>query len=224
MDLIYSGNWSSQFNTDKSYLKNMKPYWMTLAILTVLAKGDFHATLSYSCRDGEGKAGIGMEGGEVPATSSTVTVFPASLQLHCLPFTWWELFTEGSINGWWFYLTVKCKTERETDVQMMKGFLDCSSLSPVPSCQKQATIQNKMSKKVNCCQLGKKSINRQLLPNINIIKTQNLHIFGMLRVRKQKGKSKKWRFLQHYWFSYTAWYKCKKHKHSILNKHIRKHQ
>lgn len=92
---------NKQSNWPKSYLENMETYWTTLAILAVLTKGNFHTAFSWSCRNGEGKAGIDMEGGEVPATSSTLPIFPASMQLHCLPFTCWEFFTEGSICGWW---------------------------------------------------------------------------------------------------------------------------
>lgn len=79
MDLFHLQESTNLTDWGKSYLEDMKPYWTTLAILTVLAEGDFHAALFCSCRDGEGKAGIGMEGVEVPATSSTLAIFPASL-------------------------------------------------------------------------------------------------------------------------------------------------
>lgn len=63
--------WQMRNQTNrKSYLENMKTYWTTLAIQAVLTEGDFHTAFARSCRNGEGKAGIGMEGGEVPATSS----------------------------------------------------------------------------------------------------------------------------------------------------------
>lgn len=89
------------FPTAVRYLENMETYWTTLAIQAVLTEGDFHTAFPWSCRNWEGKAGIGMEGGEVPATSSIQPILPASMQLHCLPFTSWEFFTEGSIHGWW---------------------------------------------------------------------------------------------------------------------------
>lgn len=99
---LHTWQMSNQTDPKKSYLENMETYRTTLAILAVLTEGNFHTAFSWSCRNGEGKAGIDMEGGEVPATSSTLPVFPASMQLHRLPFTCWEFFTEGSICGWWF--------------------------------------------------------------------------------------------------------------------------
>lgn len=99
---LHTWQMSNQTDPKKSYLENMETYRTTLAIFAVLTEGNFHTAFSWSCRNGEGKAGIDMEGGEVPATSSTLPVFPASTQLHRLPFTCWEFFTEGSICGWWF--------------------------------------------------------------------------------------------------------------------------
>lgn len=91
---------ANQQTGHRSYLENMETYRTTLAILAVLTEGNFHTAFSSSCRNGEGKAGIDIEGGEVPATSSTLPSFPASVQLHCLPFTRWEFFTESSVGGW----------------------------------------------------------------------------------------------------------------------------
>lgn len=98
---------------NKSHLEDMKTYWTTLAVLAVLTEGDFHTAFSWSCRNGKGKAGIDMEGGEVPAASSTLPIFPASFQLQRFPFTYWEFFSESSIWGCWFYLTVKHKKENK---------------------------------------------------------------------------------------------------------------